>query len=60
MGTDKLSHYLKNDLEYSVIEIITGKNKEQNNAIMAEDLKKTETLKMHETAKKYGFSILEV
>ena len=57
-GSEKLSEFCKNDNEYGVIEILTGKTKEENAEILANDLKAAEIKKMFSLAEKYGYEIL--
>jgi len=57
-GTEKLSKFCKADDEYKVIEILTGKTKEDNDIVLAADEKTKEIKVMFETAEKYGFNVL--
>ena len=57
-GTEKLSSFVENDSAYEVIEIITGETKEENDKIIADDIKTKDIAQMKAIASKYGFTIL--
>ena len=56
-GTKKLAMYTNSNRDYEVIEILTGKTKEENNKIIEEASKEKEFNTKHETARKYGYIV---
>ena len=57
-GTEKLSMYCKANREDEIIELITGKTKEENATILSNDEKTKEINAMFETAEKYGYAVM--
>jgi len=58
VGTGKLSLFIENEKADKVIEILTGKTKEENDKIVEDDLKTKDIAQMRAIALKYGFNIL--
>lgn len=58
-GTEKLKEFIANN-SYSVIEILTGKSKDENDTILCENAMQKEIDTMYEIANKYGYSISKV
>lgn len=58
-ATDKLTSYVKMKAYYPVIRALTGKSKEENEAILFEEKKEKEIASMREIAEKYGYIVFE-
>lgn len=57
-GTKKLKELVKTGKYPEIIETITGKNAEENSAILDEDIKQTDIKNMMKTANEYGYVVL--